>query len=156
MDGYVDRAGQMSGRVLLGRTHIEHRHETFARAREQFLRGNRFELVFVRKVKPHDAFHFGDMRFADPADRGYERDHLVPGQTVIDVETLLAPENQPRLTQLLQVLRSVRDARTAHGRELLDRAFGLRQQLEEFDPHRAGQGRADAREVGKDLPLGIG
>jgi len=54
------------------------------------------------------------------------------------------------------MLRSIGDARTRHGGELLYRALRLREQLEKLDPRRAGEGRADSSEAREDVAFGIG
>ena len=110
----------------------------------------------MRKVKAHDPLDLRDMRLADPPDCGKQGYHLIAGQAVKHVETLLAAQNQARLAQLLKVLGSVGNRGARHVGELLDRALGLREQLQELDARRAGKRRADARQVGEDFALGVG
>ena len=90
------------------------------------------------------------------AEGGKEADHLVARETVENIQTLFAAGDQAGLAQLLEVLRGIRHRRPGQRRELLDAALRLGKELEKLDAGGAGKRRADARQVGEDVALGVG
>ena len=156
MDGDVHRARKVPRGELLRRAHVEDGDEALSRPLEQLPRGDRLEAVLLDEIEPDDSLHLRDVGLADAAERREQAHDRVARQAVIDVQPLLPPDDQARLAELLEVLRGVGDRDPGEGGELVDAALALGEELEELQPGRARERRADAGERLEDGALGGG
>ena len=56
---YVDRTGQVTRGILLGRTHVEHRHQSELGPFQQFLGRDRFQVVAGRDIHAQQLLDLG-------------------------------------------------------------------------------------------------
>ena len=68
-------------------------------------------------------------------------------QAVVDPEAVLAPLDQPFSAQNLQMLGGVRERERRLARQVLHRPLALREQIEEFQPMRIGEGSGDTADL---------
>ena len=104
VDRNVDGPRDMAGRELLGGPNVENGHQATAGTVEQLRRGNGLEIVFRKEVEPDNALDFRIVSFANPRERGNQGRHLVSGDAIEDKLSLLAPDDETCLAQLLQML----------------------------------------------------
>src|SRR5207247_1778800 len=82
----------------------------------------------------------------DIADRRPEIAHPLARQPIEDPRPLPARANETRPSENMQVLRRVRDALRDLGRDLLDRALALREQIDDLRPAAAAERLRHGRE----------
>src|SRR5258706_14110788 len=153
LNGNVDGPRHVAGRKLFRWSNIEDRHEAFARPVQQFLRGNRLEIVLRKEVEPDDALDLRVMGFARPRECGEKLHDPVAGDAVENELPLLASDDEARVAQFLQVLRSIRDRSPGECGKIVHASLALAEQFQELQADAARQGRADASQLGENVAL---
>ena len=147
VDRYRNRTRDMARLVLVQGASVENDHIVGAESFEEFLETNRFGGCSVAEVLINEA-----LEISEPVQRNllngcaYVEDFGI-GEAVIDEETLLAAFDQCGLLQCLKMLRGIGNGQSRFGRERVDRAFRLGQELEEFQPVWTPQRFADSAEL---------
>src|SRR5437867_12525544 len=95
----------MPGCVLLGWANIHDRNGTPAGELSQLVGGYRFAVVLLAEKALDEALDLGKIVFRDFAQRHQQSDHSASGDPVDHEEAVLSGRHQPRLAELLQVLR---------------------------------------------------
>ncbi len=91
-------------------------------------------------VSVQGAFDLGQLLVRHPSQLQPQLAHRRTGQVVADVLAFANGRNQPGLFEALQMLGGVGDAHVGFPGQLLNRARGLGQQIQQFQPVGVGQG----------------
>ena len=145
----VDGAGQVSGRILLLGTHVDHGDQPLTGTLEQLPGRHRFEVILDRQVTTDKLFHLCQMAFRDIAQLVHQRHDIFVAEAVVDRHAFLACRDQSRLTQLLQVLRGIGDRQSGNPGQRIHAALALGEEFEQLEPVGAGERLADARKLGE-------
>ena len=144
---YRSRPGDMSGRVLLLGSHIEHHDLAVGHASRQLVRCHRLEVVALAEEVAHDAVDLGEVLLGGLAQCQHQADDLGSGQPVVHEQAIAARQHQLCLPQLLQMAGRVGDREAGLGRERFDGALTLGEHFEDLQAMGAGQRLADAGEL---------
>src|SRR6266571_7409381 len=143
----------MPGGVLLGWPDIHDGNGTSAGELSQLVGGYRLEVVLLAEKALDEPLDLGKVVFGDLAQRHKQSDHSASSDPVDHEEAVLSGRHQPRLAQLLQVLRGIGRGHTRELRQRVHAALSLRQKLQYFQPLTARKRLADARELLEQLGL---
>ena len=127
----------MPGLELLGGADVDEHDIAAAHARDQLVSPDR--VYVTAEVLARGALDFSEAPDRYLAQRQPQREHLVAGERVAHAGALARARNQAGRVQRLEVLRGVRRRLPARARELVDRAGGLGEQVDELEPPGAGE-----------------
>ena len=138
------RALDVPGLVLDLGAHVDEHDVTAREPFEQPLAVDRVDVL--AEVVARGALDLAQPRGRRVAQRQPQPQRLVARERVAHARALARARHHAGGAQCLQVLRGVRVRLPARARELLDAARRLRQQVEQLEPHRAGERLAHQRD----------
>lgn len=153
-EGNVAGAGDVAGGELFRRADVEENGRACAEAAAEFGEGDGLGGG-AGAVGADDAVDFGEVVFAAVAEGAEEFADGGSGEGVEDLEALLAGLDEAGGAEGLEVLGGVGDGEAAEAGEVLDGAFGLGEEVEDFEAGGIGESLADAGEFGEEGLLGI-
>jgi hypothetical protein len=145
-DGHRNRPGDMAGFVFVRGPRIQDDDVGGPSPLEQFR--HRYGLArAIAEVISHEPIEFGESALGYRSQRPVKIANGGIGETVVDELALLAAFDKRRLPECLEMLRNVRDGRTNLPGERINSPLALPEEFEQFEPARAAEGLADAREL---------
>ncbi len=154
-EGDVTGAGDVARGELFAWANVEEEGGACAEAPAEFGEGYGFGGG-TGAVGADDAVDFGEVGFAAVAEGAEELADGGSGEGVEDVEALFAGLDEAGGAEGLEVLGGVGDGEAAEAGEVLDGAFALGEEVEDFEACGVGEGLADAGELGEEGLLGVG
>jgi hypothetical protein len=142
-----DRARDVTGDVLFARSHVNHGDFASANPPDELLVVDGLERAAPFQVLPRDLLNLGQARFRQLPQFQKEVAHLRVRETVGHVQPGLLAVDKTCTTQHLQMMRGRRDTLTSLLGERFDRAWSLRQEVEQFETARAGGRLTDASDL---------
>lgn len=138
---------KVSRAVFVKRTNIDDRY--VARADPLLQLGDRdnFEPVARAPIIGNDALKLGQAALGEGANRARKGVNVGVGEAAIDEKTLFAGIDELRRAKDLEMARGVGDREVCLAGEILDRPFGVDEEIDELEAARARECARDAREL---------
>jgi hypothetical protein len=140
---YRDRTCDMAGGILVRRSGIEHHDSSGSQSFQQLVELDWLCLGAISEMLANKAFEIGEPVFGDRSNGFGQLEDGGVGQTVENEQALFTTVDQRGVTKGLEMLRGIGERKVHLRRQGFDRAFALRQELEDFESMRARQGFAD-------------
>jgi ubiquinone/menaquinone biosynthesis C-methylase UbiE len=137
----------MAGGVLVRRSGVENQDVLRSGPFQELAHLHRLCIGPLGEMLSDQPFEVGEATFGNRADGGAEREDRGIGKPIGDIQPFLAALNQGGLPERPKVLRSVRQRLSHLGREGIDGAFSLGEELQYLEPVRTGQGFADSGQL---------
>jgi hypothetical protein len=154
-EGDIAGAGDVAGGELFRWANVEEEGGACAEAPTEFGEGDGFGGG-SGAVGADDAVDFGEVGFAAVAEGAEELADGGSGEGVEDLEALFAGLDEAGGAEGLEVLGGVGDGEAAEAGEVLDGAFALGEEVEDFEAGGVGEGVAYAGELGEEGLLRAG
>jgi len=143
----VDRAGDVARGVFGRRAHVEHQDLLVPQPAEELVAGHRLQGAHVAEIAAGGPFDPGDPGSREVLDPPRENGDLLVGEPVVDLDPVPAGGDKPGGGQGVQLGGGVGHLHAGGGRQLLDGALSLGEQVQQFQPHRVGERLADPGEL---------
>jgi hypothetical protein len=142
-----NRARDMSGLVFAHRPCVENNHRARPSSLEELLQTHRFRGRSVAELLMHETLEISEPALGDTLDGRAQLEHRRIREAVIDEESLFAAFDQCGLLERLKVLRGVGDRQSGLRSQRINRALGLGQEFQEFQPVWIAERFADSGEL---------
>ena len=150
---YRTRARNVSGFVLEGRAYVDHDDLACHGSATEFVAVDGLDVGVVAEVSTRCGWHLGDAVRGDGSERGDEPDDVVAGKAVVDASPFPARVDELRAAQFLELRRDGGHAVPGDAGELVDAAFPLREQVNEFEAGRVRDRLGDPGQLLEERPL---
>lgn len=147
VDRHRDGAGNMAGRVFAGGAGIDDDHALRTCQLQQLVHRYRLGIAAIAEVLQHDPLEIRQASLGNRANDLGQLEDIGVGQPVADEQAVLPAVDERRVFERLQVLRRVGERQLHFRGQRLHRTFPLRQQLQDFEAVRIGEGLAEAGEL---------
>ena len=147
-DRYGERAGDMSGGELFGRSDVDHRDVAVAHHASQIGERHPFQPVVTVEVELYDALDLREPAVPNGFEGAKEPHDIIISESVVHIRTVSARVDELRLPQDAQVGARVLEWRRDVLGQPLDALFALAQQAEQLDALGTRERVSDSCELG--------
>ena len=147
IDGYGNRTGNVAGGILAGGPGVEHDHIVRSSAFQELVDLHRLGVRAIAEMLTDQPFQVCESMLGDSANRRTQIEDSRVREAIRDEQAFLPTLDQGSLAKGLEMLGGIGEGQSDLGRQGIDGAFPLGQQLQHLEPAGTRKRLADSGEL---------